>query len=454
MPRDSNGIYTLPVAPFVPGTVIKSSEVNSDFSDIAQALTESMNTDGTAPMTGPLLLADGSSAQPSLTMEADQTTGWFRSGAGQWTFVSSGIDALVMDASNILYIGNLSIAGDFALTGNIAITGDISAGSVTTLNIGISDLAATPATPSTGINRIYGFRQALNPNNSQGMWVINDNGYVSPLYFQGGQCRLELLTTGPNAGKLVLNPYMGNALSITGQPRQIPDGSGFGLSQVVLSASNTAATFVYIYAYMSTQFQMSLEMSTVAPSDNPLSGVKIKSTDATRTLVGAAYTDTGGAWADTAGKLWVISYFNRRRKQSRVAVTTGANVVVATCTVQTEMSVTFRNNFITWNEEMVRGVFQLTGFASVAGGTWQIGNRVDNTPAIAYNNWQMATAVATPINLFTNYMDIPTSTLTEAAVHFTSPTLVASAANLNIQVSVTAGASAMAVMFNIVEIMG
>ncbi len=46
MARDGAGTYSLPQAPFVSGTVISSTAVNSDFSDIATALTQSIARDG------------------------------------------------------------------------------------------------------------------------------------------------------------------------------------------------------------------------------------------------------------------------------------------------------------------------------------------------------------------------------------------------------------------------
>jgi hypothetical protein len=46
MARNGVGVYSLPQAPFVAGTVISSTAVNSDFSDIANALTQSLAKDG------------------------------------------------------------------------------------------------------------------------------------------------------------------------------------------------------------------------------------------------------------------------------------------------------------------------------------------------------------------------------------------------------------------------
>ena len=52
MPRDSQGLYSLPAGnPVVPGTLIESQWANPTMSDIGQALTDSLPRDGSAPMT-------------------------------------------------------------------------------------------------------------------------------------------------------------------------------------------------------------------------------------------------------------------------------------------------------------------------------------------------------------------------------------------------------------------
>jgi len=60
MPRNSQGLYTLPAGnPVVPNTLIESVWANSTMDDIAVALTASLPRDGSAPMTGDLTLAAG-----------------------------------------------------------------------------------------------------------------------------------------------------------------------------------------------------------------------------------------------------------------------------------------------------------------------------------------------------------------------------------------------------------
>ena len=55
MSRNGSGTYTLPAGnPVVTGTTISSVWANSTLSDMANALTQSVATDGQSPMTGAL----------------------------------------------------------------------------------------------------------------------------------------------------------------------------------------------------------------------------------------------------------------------------------------------------------------------------------------------------------------------------------------------------------------
>jgi microcystin-dependent protein len=76
MPRNSSGVYSLPQAPFVSGTVISSSAVNSNFSDIATALTGSLPTNGSTGMTGQFKAADGSTLLPGISFVTDTSLGF------------------------------------------------------------------------------------------------------------------------------------------------------------------------------------------------------------------------------------------------------------------------------------------------------------------------------------------------------------------------------------------
>jgi hypothetical protein len=80
MPRNASGTYTLPIGAFSPGGTIIASDHNSNYSDIATALTQSLATTGVAAMTGPLNMgnnritsqADGTAATDSASVQQAQ----------------------------------------------------------------------------------------------------------------------------------------------------------------------------------------------------------------------------------------------------------------------------------------------------------------------------------------------------------------------------------------------
>jgi microcystin-dependent protein len=117
MPRNGSGTYTLPQAPFTPLTVISSSAVNSNFSDIATALTGSLPRDGQAGMLGQFQAASGSVGAPSITFNSDSTTGFSYSsstipvsiaGVSVGSFASTGWTGSVIGAAPVGMIVNFS----------------------------------------------------------------------------------------------------------------------------------------------------------------------------------------------------------------------------------------------------------------------------------------------------------------------------------------------------------
>jgi microcystin-dependent protein len=64
MPRNSQGLYTLPLPPVRPGELVESAWANTTLDDLASAMTGSLPRDGSAPMTGRLLLSTTTPVQP------------------------------------------------------------------------------------------------------------------------------------------------------------------------------------------------------------------------------------------------------------------------------------------------------------------------------------------------------------------------------------------------------
>jgi hypothetical protein len=125
IPRNGSGAYSLPVPPFVPNTVISSSAVNSDFSDIATAITGSLARDGQGGMTGPLLAADGTLGAPGIAFVSEPDTGIRLSAADTMSLVAGGVDVLAITGTGAAFQSgiNVNIAGALSVSGAANFTG-------------------------------------------------------------------------------------------------------------------------------------------------------------------------------------------------------------------------------------------------------------------------------------------------------------------------------------------
>ncbi len=97
MPRNSAGVYSLPESPFVANTPISSSATNSNNSDLASAMTDSLSRDGQGGMNAQLHLA-----LSGFNYSSDPDTGMSRSAANtqvvtcggeDWTFTATDLTA-------------------------------------------------------------------------------------------------------------------------------------------------------------------------------------------------------------------------------------------------------------------------------------------------------------------------------------------------------------------------
>jgi len=150
MPRNLNGVYTLPEAPFENGTVIESSVMNSDLSDIATALTGSLNTLGTSFMTAPLEGSPTASNQSPSFRFADWLGTGFYITSGNIRFAISSVLALDVDeasinwykshyfADTVTFLSDVYISGGIAtsvsIAGDLTVLGNVAAGGASTLN--------------------------------------------------------------------------------------------------------------------------------------------------------------------------------------------------------------------------------------------------------------------------------------------------------------------------------
>lgn len=127
MPRNGSGVYTLPEAPFSPNTVISSADVNSDFSDIATAMTASLARNGEGGMSAALSLStDGVfySADPDTgVLRTAANTQAVRVGGEDWTFTTTdltnpdGVSLLPLLGAITMYMFNTAPTGYVLLYG-------------------------------------------------------------------------------------------------------------------------------------------------------------------------------------------------------------------------------------------------------------------------------------------------------------------------------------------------
>ena len=163
MPRNSNGVYTLPVAAFVSGTVIKSADMNSDLSDIATALTQSVATTGVSPMTGPLQLSTGGSVTvPSLIFTGNSSTGLYQPAPNSIGVTTNGINALTIGANQQATWAALNtFNGGFTVTSgtcelNNTVSLILDSGVIFTISAGvIMTMNATSYTISTAASNAF-----------------------------------------------------------------------------------------------------------------------------------------------------------------------------------------------------------------------------------------------------------------------------------------------------------
>lgn len=106
IPRNGAGSYSTPEPPFVPGTTIESTPVNSNFSDIASALTGSVASDGQTPMTGTLQMnTNAISGVTTITGVTGTFSGLVTgSNIGRGALISKSLDQSIPDATNTLVL--------------------------------------------------------------------------------------------------------------------------------------------------------------------------------------------------------------------------------------------------------------------------------------------------------------------------------------------------------------
>jgi hypothetical protein len=121
MPRNGSGTMST-TNTFTASTLVRSSDVNDNFTDIATELTNSLARDGQSTMTGQFKAYSGTVSTPGQSWASELGSGWYRAGAGDFRFAVGGVGVV-----------KVTSAGLELLTG--AFTGDVT----------VDDLAITTA---------------------------------------------------------------------------------------------------------------------------------------------------------------------------------------------------------------------------------------------------------------------------------------------------------------------
>jgi|SRR5262245_8145197 len=174
-----------------------------------------------------------------------------------------------------------------------------------------------------------------------------------------GQCQLQYIS----GAQLRLVPYNGNKIVINATTQTIPDA---GVN--IASGTFTNAVSYFIYAFMSGGV-MTLENSTTAPAVQAGTGIKIKSGDATRTLVGFVQMQ-GGTFQDNNAMRLVRSWFNDR--QCNTSTTLSGNITT-TSTTWVEVDSSARMQALLWNSEFFRGWITGSVISTTQGMQYQFG---------------------------------------------------------------------------------
>lgn len=169
-----------------------------------------------------------------------------------------------------------------------------------------------------------------------------------------GQCRLDFVSTT----ELTLSRFQGKWLSVkVGSDwiaHEIPS-AGVDLANTGLAAN----TDHYVYAFDSGG-TLTLEASTTGYAVDADTGVKIKSGDATRTLVGFARTGAGTPGVFQAQGLGTLSLFNRRNVKVENKGTTYGSVA-GSFPAGAEVNTAFRQHFVSWADDKPHAYINCSG---------------------------------------------------------------------------------------------
>jgi hypothetical protein len=87
MPRNTSGVYELPLPPVIADTTILANWANTTMADLELAMTESLSREGEGGMNAPLRFEDGTNAAPGVAFVSETNSGLYRFAAGDLRMV-------------------------------------------------------------------------------------------------------------------------------------------------------------------------------------------------------------------------------------------------------------------------------------------------------------------------------------------------------------------------------
>lgn len=152
--RDSSGTYSLsPTSPFISGTPISSSTMNTRFSDLATEITDSLSRSGKGPMLAPIKLYSGGSATvPELVWNDDANSGFYLIGSDNLGLSLGGTKRWDFATAGSTLTGNLSVSGTSTLTGDTTVGGtlDVTGNTTVTGTLTATGKIDRPSLPTVG----------------------------------------------------------------------------------------------------------------------------------------------------------------------------------------------------------------------------------------------------------------------------------------------------------------
>lgn len=126
MARNGTGVFAV-LNPILIGGLRSSDDVNENYEDMGDAITDTLPLDAQAGMTGQFKAAQGSTTFPSISFGSDRNTGFRRRASDQMSWVAGGVERAWNTSAGMNFAFGMDVAGDCVLDGDFEGSGDLPA---------------------------------------------------------------------------------------------------------------------------------------------------------------------------------------------------------------------------------------------------------------------------------------------------------------------------------------